>query len=175
MLSFLHNFAHKSEIRESKDEILLGEIVRAMARQGYPTIQFVASSDIQRVRFRAIGDASLHSVFVTLDRKTGGGMLSEALIGSKATLRITAEIKNRIADPDDLVAMYRTDLANILKLPALGGIRLNHELNSVLATTQQLIDIDQFVMKGDPGVERLGRLLASTIDRLREKLLPYKK
>jgi hypothetical protein len=174
VLSFLQNFAHKAELRESKDEILIGEIVRAMARQGYPTIQFQASDDIQRVRFRA-RDEVLHSVFVTLDRKTGSGALSAALIGSKATLRITAEIKNRLADPDDLVKMYRTDLANLFKMPALGGIKLNHELNSVLATTQQIIDIDQYVSKGEPGVERLGRLLSETIGKLREKLVPYKK
>jgi hypothetical protein len=175
VLSFLQNFAHKAELRESKDEILIGEIVRAMARQGYPTIQFHASDDIQRVRFRAVTDEVLHSVFVTLDRKTGSSALSAALIGSKATLRVTAEIKNRLADPDDLVKMYRTDLANLFKMPALGGIKLNHELNSVLATTQQIIDIDQYVSKGEPGVEKLGRMLSETIGKLREKLVPYKK
>src|SRR5690349_18384112 len=129
MLSLLQNFAHKAEIRESKDEILIGEMVRAMARQGFPTIQFLASGDIQRVRFRTVGDPTLHSVFITLDRKTGTGALSAALIGSKATLQITAEVKNRMADPDDLIKMYRTDLANLFKMPVLGGIRLNHELN----------------------------------------------
>lgn len=36
MLGFLQNFAHKSEMRESRDEMLVGEIVRAMARRGHP-------------------------------------------------------------------------------------------------------------------------------------------
>lgn len=175
MISLLQNFAHKAEIRESKDEILLGEIVRAMARQGHVTIQFHASDDLQRVRFRTASDPLLHSVFVTLDRKTGTGALSAALLGSKATLRVTAEIVNRIADPDDLVAMYKTDLANLFRLPVLGGIKLNHELNSVLATTQLVIDIDDYA-PSDPGkVEALGKLLARTIDALREKLAPFKK
>jgi hypothetical protein len=175
MLSFLQNFAHKAEIRESKDEILIGEIVRAMGRQGFPAIQFMASGDIQRVRFRTVTDPVLNSVFVTLDRKTGTGALSAALIGSKATLHITAEIKNRMADPDDLIKMYRTDIANIFKMPMLGGIKLNHELNSVLATTQQLIDIDDYVLKGEPGVQKLVGLLSKTIGTLKEKLVPYKK
>lgn len=175
MLSLLQNFAHKAEIRESKDEILIGEIVRAMARQGFPSIQFTASGDLQRVRFRTTGDPVLNSVFITLDRKTGTGALSAALIGSKATLLVTAEIKNRMADPDDLVKMYRTDLANIFKMPVLGGIKLNHELNSVLATTQHLIDIDDYVLKGDPGVQKLVALLSKTIGTLRDKLQPYKK
>lgn len=175
MFSMLQNFAHKAEIRESKDEILIGEMVRAMARQGYPSIQFTASGDIQRVRFRTISDPLLHSVFVTLDRKTGSGALSAALLGSKATLLITAEIKNRMADPDDLIKMYRTDLANLFKMPVLGGIRLNHELNSVLATTQHIIDIDDYVLKGEPGVQKLIGLMSSTLGTLKEKLAPYKK
>ena len=175
MFSLLQNFTHKAEIRESKDEILIGEIVRAMSRQHCPTIQFMASDDLQRVRFRTIRDPVLNSVFVTLDRKTGTGALSAALIGSKATLSITAEIKNRMADPDDLVKMYRTDLANIFKMPMLGGTKLNHELNSVLATTTLVIDIDDYVLKGDKGVDKLVALLAKTIDGLREKLAPYKK
>ncbi|MEQ1504819.1 MAG: hypothetical protein ABMB14_21470 [Myxococcota bacterium] len=175
MLSILQHFSHKAEIRESKDEILVGEIVRAMARQGFPTIQFLASDDLQRIRFKTLGDPVLNSAFVTVDRKTGTGALTAALIGSKATLRITAELKNRMADPDDLVAMYRTDLANLFKLPVLGGIRLNHELNSVLATTQQVIDIDEFVSKGEPGVQKLVALLQRTLGALRDKLAPYKK
>ncbi len=175
MFSLMQSFAHKAEIRESKDEILVGEIVRAMSRQGHPSIGFLASGDIQRVRFLTVRDPLLHSVFVTLDRKTGSGAISAALLGSKATLRITAEVKNRMADPDDLVAMYKTDLQNLFKMPVLGGIKLNHEMNSVLATLQVIIEIDDYVMKGYAGVQKLETLLSSRIDQLKEKLAPYKK
>ena len=108
MLGFLQNFAHKSEMRESKDEMLLGEIVRAMARQGHPAVAFRAGNDRQTVRFKCVSDPLLHSVFVILDRRTGSGALSAAILGSKATLRITAEVKNRIADPDEIkgLALY---------------------------------------------------------------------
>lgn len=175
MFDLLQNFAHKSEIRESKDEILVGEVVRAMARMGYVTIHFTANDDLQRVRFKALGDPVLHSVFVTLNRMSGTGALSAALVGSKATLTFTAEVKNRMADPDDLLAMYKTDLANLFKMPVLGGIKLNHELSSVLATSSELVDIDRYVLKGEAGVERLTALLRARIDALREKLAPYKK
>ncbi len=171
MLSFLAQFNHKAEIRESKDEMLVGEIVRAMARNGCPTIAFRAHDDRQRIRFKTIADATLHSVWITLDRKTGTGALSAALLGSKATLTISAEVKNLVTDPDDLVAMYRTDLANLFKMPMLGGIKLNHELNSVYATTTTVIEIDDYVMKGDEGADRL----AAQVDKLREKLVPYKR
>jgi len=175
MFGLMQNFTNKAELRESKDEILVGEIVRAMSRQGHPSISFRANDDWQRVRFKTVTDPVLWSVFVTLDRKTGTGVLSQALLGSKATLRVSAELKNRLADPDDLIAMYKTDFANILKMPVMGGIKLNHELNSVFATTQQVIEIDHYVGKGDAGVEKLSRLLDGIIGRLRDKLVDYKK
>ena len=175
MFNILAQFNHKAEIRESKDEILVGEIVRAMGRSGYPSIAFRAHSDRQLVRFKATKDPVLQSVNIILDRKTGTGALSAAILGSKATLQITAEIRNRLTDPDDLIAMYKTDLANLFKVPMMGGIKLNHELNSVFATTTKIIEIDDYVMKGEPGVQKMTELLSSTIGALREKLLPYKR
>jgi len=175
MFSFLQQFTHKAELRESKDEILIGELVRAMARQGHPAVSFKAHGGAQQVRFKTVRDPVLHSVFIRLDRKTGTGAVSGALFGSKATLVITAEVKNRLSDPDDLVKMYKTDLANLLKMPALGGIKLNHQLNSVFATTRKLIEIDHYVGKGDAGVAKFSKMLDTTVGQLREKLVPYKK
>lgn len=175
MFGMIAKFNHKAEIRESKDEILVGEIVRAMARQRLTAVRFRASDDRQLVKFRALEDPVLSHVFVTLDRKTGTGMLSAALLGSKATLTISAEVKNYLSDPDDLVAMFRTDLANIFKLPIMGGIKLNHELNSVFATTTVIIDIDDYVLKGEAATQALVALLNHKIGELRARLVPFKK
>jgi hypothetical protein len=174
MLGLLNKFNHKAEMRESKDEILVGELVRAMARQGGIAVTFAANDDIQRVKFKLLNDPILDSVFVTLDRKTGTGAVGAAF-GSKATLTVSAETKNYISDPDDLVMMYRTDLANLFRLPVMGGVKLNHELNSIFATTTLIIDIDNYVLKGDPGVQALMAQLQRTIHELRERLRPYKK
>ncbi|MEM9553788.1 MAG: hypothetical protein AAGC60_05995 [Acidobacteriota bacterium] len=175
MLGFLNQFAHKAELRESKDEILLGELVRVASRKGWPTISFQAGSDRQRVRFLTVGDPLLYSLFVTLDRRTGSGMIGEKLLGSKATLAFSAEIKNRLADPDDLVHMFRTDLANVFKMPVIGGVKLNHELNSVFATVTKIIEIGDFVLQGQQGTAQLQQMLDSTVGELRSKLEPYKK
>ena len=175
MFGILQSFNNQAEMRESKDEMLVGEIVRAMARRNHPAISFLANNDWQRVRFKTPTDPLLFSIFVTLDRKTGTGMLTEALLGSKATLRITAEVKNSLSDPDDLINMYKTDLANIMKMPMLGGIKLNHQMNSVFATTQTVIEIGDYVQKGDAGTEKLVALLSKIEGQLREKLEPYKK
>jgi hypothetical protein len=146
-----------------------------MARQGYPACGFAAHSDWQRVAFRTVGDPVLHQVYLTLNRMTGSSALGEALLGSKATLTVTAEVKNLMADPDDLLAMYRTDLANLFKMPALGGIKLNHEMNSIFATSTQYIEIGRYVMKGEEGADALVQLLDGTIDALRERLKQYKR
>jgi hypothetical protein len=175
MFNILAQFNHKAELRESKDEILIGEIVRSMARAGHPSIAFRAHSDRQMVRFKTVRDPMLHSVYIVLDRKSGTGVISAALIGSKATLRVTAEVRNRMTDPDDLIEMYKTDLANLFKIPMMGGIKLNHELDSVFATTTKIIEIDDYVFKGEPGVQKMTDLLTRTIDALREKLAPYKR
>ncbi len=175
MFSFLSAFAHASEMRESKDEILVGEIVRSMARRGWPAISFRANDDRQIVTFKTLNDPVLFSVRIILDRRTGQGVLSQAVLGSKATLQVAAEVRNFLADPDDLLNMYKTDLQNIFKLPVMGGIKLNHELNSVFARTNKVISIDDHINKGDKSAAKLEGLLGGTIDALKEKLAPYKK
>ncbi len=175
MLSFLNQFKHGQEMRESKDEILVGELVRAMARLGFPAFGFRADSGDQWIKFKSLRDPMLNSVTIVVDRKTGGSMLQQAIIGSKATLAFTAEVKNYMADPDDLIKMFRTDLQNIFKMPMLGDVRLDHQLNSVLATKRMLIDIDDYILKGDESIARMMQLAQGVIGELREKLAPYKK
>ena len=60
-------------------------------------------------------------------------------------------------------------------MPMLGGIKLNHQMNSVFATTQTVIEIGDYVQKGDAGTEKLVALLSKIEGQLREKLEPYKK
>ena len=174
MFGLLAKFSHDAEMRESKDEMLVGEIVRSMARRNCPSIEFRAHDDRQRIRFLTIDDPVLYSVLVILDRRTGSGAISEALLGSKATLRLTAQVRNNLSDPDDLVKMYKTDLANLFKMPAIGGIKLNHALNSVFATTQLVIEIGDYVGR-DRDPAKLEQLLVGQIDTLKEKLAPYQK
>ncbi|MFD0535784.1 hypothetical protein ACFQY7_20590 [Actinomadura luteofluorescens] len=102
-------------------------------------------------------------------------MLQQAVLGSKATLTFVAEVKNHIADPDDLVAMFRTDMANMLRSPWFGDVKLDHQLNSITATKKQLIDIDDYADADGADRDRLRQLLQGTMQELREKVAPYKK
>lgn len=174
VLKVAANFRHKAEIRESKDEILIGEIVRAMARQGHVADQFVADDDLQRVRFR-MDDDVLSYVHVALDRKTGEGRIASAIVGSKATLSVGGEVKNLLSDPDDVVGMWKTDFKNIAKLGLRGNVKINHEFNSIVGRTTDVIEIDRFVLKGDEGLTALIEHLEDRIGRVREELRRYKK
>jgi uncharacterized ubiquitin-like protein YukD len=174
LMSFFADRERNAELRESKDEMFVGELVRAMARRGWPTISFNANSDYQRVGFKALDDKVLSSVYLTVDRLTGSGVIGAALIGSKAYLSVTCELKNYLADPDDLIAMYRTDMANLFKL-AWQDVKINHEYNAIHGTTKQIIELDHYVGKGDPGIAALVALLDNEITRIRTKLAPFKK
>ena len=171
-LSFIHNFSHRQEILESRDEMLMGELITVMAELGYPVIGLRSNADYQRIQFLTLKDPVLHSVVLTLDRKTGG--ITGKVIGNKATLTIQAEVKNYLADPDDVLEMYRTDLANILRMPILGQTKINHQFNSVIATTTRIIDIDR-LLESAGGRPELQQTLQSLIADLREKIARYKK
>lgn len=174
MFSFLSKFQYRAEMRESKDEILIGELIMVMAALGYHTIRFHAHDDWQAVTFKPKNDTVLHTMSLILDRKTGDSVLQQALVGSRATLRFQGEVKNYLADPDDLINMYKTDLQNVFKMPILGNVRLDHQLNSVLATRIHVIDIDKYILK-EGTREYLTELVTKTIDELRERLQQYKK
>lgn len=168
------HFKHKAEIRESKDEILIGEIVRVMGRKGHVADEFAADGETQRVRFRMRDDV-LSYVHVALDRKTGEGRVASAVIGSKATITIAGEVRNHLSDPDDVVSMWKSDFKNIAKIGLRGNVKVNHELNSIVGKTTDLIEIDKMVLKGEEGLTRLTEHLEDRIARVREALAQYKK
>lgn len=174
LMSFFADRERKAELRESKDEMMVGEVVRAMSRKGWPATGFYAHSDFQRVKFKALTDDVFSTVYITIDRKSGTGALSEALMGSKATVMITGEVKNFLADPDDLVAMYKTDLANLFKI-SWADVKINHEYNSIFGTTRQIIEINHFIGQGEAGIQRLVAFMEQELARVREKLRSYKK
>lgn len=174
LLKALNTYAHKSELRESKDEILVGEMLRGLSHHGWVCHQLVATGDRQQVGFKVPGDPVLSAVYLVVDRRTGSGAVSAA-IGSKTTLAIAAETSNKLSDPDDLAEMWRTDLANLFKVPVRGEVRVNHQLNKAIARTHHLIDIDQYVQGTQVDASQFVPWLISQVDNLREHLRPLKK
>ena len=70
LLGMVNKFKHKGEIRESKDEILIGEMIYLFSLQGWPCTGFTrkllgvevtaTTSYMQNVRFRTLNDPVLH-------------------------------------------------------------------------------------------------------------------
>jgi hypothetical protein len=166
--------AHKAELRESKDEIAVGAIVRGLSHRGWVCHRIQAHSDRQALGFRLPGDPVLSAVYLVVDRRSGSGLISQSL-GSRTVLGFTAEMRNKISDPDDLATMWRTDLANLFKLPVAGEVRVNHQLNSVSARTFHLVDLDAYVQGTQVNIDPLVDWVVQQVDALREHLRPLKK
>lgn len=174
VLDLAARFRHKREMRESKDEILVGEVVRAMARRGHVADRFAAEPDLQRVRFR-MDDPVLGYVHVALDRKTGESRVGAAVVGSKATMTVAGEVRNLLSDPSDVLGMWRSDLRNAARLGLGGAVKVDHELNSVVGRTTDVVEIDRFVLNGEEGLQALIDHLENRIERVREALRPFKR
>ena len=174
LFNSMANHAHKSELRESKDEIVCGEIIRGLSHRGWRPHRMVAHSDRQQLGFKLPGDPVLSAVYLVVDRRSGSGSISQAL-GSRTTLRFTAEMRHKVSDPDDLAAMWRTDLANLFKMPVAGEVRVNHQLNTITARTYHLIDLDDYVQGHSVTAGPLVDWIVGQVDNLREQLRPLKK
>lgn len=148
-----------------KDMVVFGEIVHIMDQKGYPCIGFHAGEGFKSGRFLIQGPV-LFALTIALDKKIAG----------KGLLSLTAEVRNKLADPDDMIAMLKTDFSNMFKIPLLGQIKVNHEYNTVYAKTTTLASISSYVeSKGVVNRARLQDDLLEIVTRLEETLRPFKK
>lgn len=163
-IKFFTDIAQKFEELTSKDEMVFGEIVRIMEKRGYPCIGFHAASGFQSGRFLIEGPV-LFALTVALDKKlAGAGFLS-----------LTAEVRNKLADPDDMITMFKTDFSNIMKVPLLGQIKVNHEYNTIFAKSTTLTNINSYVSKNVVDANKLEADLMEIRERLEEALKKFKK
>lgn len=174
LFNAMTSYAHKSELRESKDEIICGEIIRGLSHRGWRCYRITADSDKQTMGFKIPDDPVLSALYLMVDRRSGSGAISQSL-GSKTVIGFTAQMRHKITDPDDLATMWRTDLANLFKIPVSGEVRINHQLNTVDAKTFYLVDLDQYVRGTTVTAGPLVDWIAAQVDSLRERLRPLKK
>jgi hypothetical protein len=174
LFNAMTNYSHKSELRESKDEIVCGELIRGLSHAGWRCHRIVADSGRQLIGFKLPDDEVLSAVYIVVDRKTGSGALSAGM-GSRTVMGFTAEIRNKLSDPDDLATMWKTDLANLFKMPVAGEVRINHQLNTVNARTYYVVNLDQYVTGTTVNTEPLVGWVIEQVNALREHLRPLKK
>lgn len=174
LFNAMTNYSHKSELRESKDEIVCGELIRGLSHNGWRCHRIVADSGRQLIGFKLPDDEVLSAVYIVVDRKTGSGAVSAGM-GSRTAIGFTAEIRNKVSDPDDLAAMWKTDLANLFKVPVAGEVRINHQLNTVTARTYYVVNLDQYVSGTTVQTQPLVGWTIEQVNALREHLRPLKK
>ena len=150
----------------SKDEIIFGEIVRLFVTKGQPVITFAAQEGRQSARFLLQNDV-LFSLTVTLDQK----------IGSASLLSMTAEVRNKLADPDDMIEMFKTDFGNLTKIPLFGQIKVNHEYNTIYAHVSAMKSLNTYMGEkvGDVKTDVLSQDLDQMVQQLTDSLRKYKK
>lgn len=165
MLKALTNMFQAYQEMTSKDEIVFGEVIRMMVEAGKPMISFNATEGYQFARF-LMNDEVLYSVEITLDKK----------VGSISTLTFRGTCRNQMADPDDMISMFKTDFQNILKMPIFGQMKINHEYNSVHATTAGVRKLGDY-MTGRAQVNRpmLEQDVHAKIGEVKEALRKFKK
>lgn len=165
MLKALTNIFQAYQEMTGKDEIVFGEIIRWMIEQGRPMVGFSAQEGYQRARF-LMNDEVLHSLEIILDKK----------VAAISTLTFRGQCRNQLADPDDMISMFKTDFQNILKMPIFGQMKVNHEYNSVYATTAGVRKLGDY-MSGRGQVNRpvLEQDLNSKINDVREALRKFKR
>lgn len=174
LFNAMTNYSHKSELRESKDEIVCGELIRGLSHSGWRCHRLVADSGKQVMGFKLPDDEVLSAVYIVVDRKTGSGALSAGM-GSRTVMGFIAEIRNKLSDPDDLATMWKTDLANLFKMPVAGEVRINHQLNTVNARIYYVVNLDQYVTGTTVNTEPLVGWAIEQVNALREHLRPLKK
>lgn len=174
LFNAMTNYAHKSELRESKDEIVCGQLIAAMSHHGWRPFRIMADSDKQTMGFKIPGDDVLSAVYLMVDRKSGSGSVS-ATMGSRTVIGFTAEMRNKVSDPDDLAIMWKTDFANLLKMPVAGEVRINHQLNTVNARTYYLVNLDDYVKGSTVDTSSLVPWVVQQVNALKEQLRPLKK
>lgn len=165
MLAALTNVFQAYQEYTSKDEMVFGELISYMIDQGRPMVNFSAAEGYQRARF-LMHDEILYTLEITLDKK----------IGSISTLNLKGTCRNQVADPDDMIAMFKTDVMNILKMPMFGQMKINHEFNSVHATVGSVRKLSEYMAsRTEVKREMLGADIEEKIKEVREALRKFKK
>lgn len=165
LLKFFSDLSQSFSEFTSRDEMVFGEMIRIFQKRGYPCIGFTAKEGYQSGRFLIEGEV-LFAIKVTLDKKVGGAGL----------LSITAEVRNKMADPDDMITMFKTDFSNIAKIPLLGAIKVNHEYNTIYAKSTSLTKISSYMeSRGVVNSAKLETDLMNIVNQLEETLRKFKK
>ena len=167
MHDLIRQFPPRPATTGNRNELVVGEVVRAMARLGHPSVLFRIRETQQVLSFRPVDHAHVTALHVTIHRPTGNTALSTAMFGNQVRLDVVAERRQRQSHPAELLDAARAQAA---PTEADNGVRIEQEHSSILASTHVDIDIDSLRSPGEPLTAPLESLMRSTIQMLEQAL-----
>jgi len=168
------NFTHSRELKESKDEIFVGELINYMYKNGAVLIDIQTdNTNNHSLTFKFVNHPILNTLKIGVSRKVEG--LVSSIVGSQTILSIQAIIRNEVVEPEDIIKMYHTDFKNMFKVPMFGNVKVNHDLNYIIAETSYIVDLNKFVSSDGVDKESIFEKLNDIINTLSTHLEPLKK
>lgn len=170
MHDLIRQFPPPASTTDGRQERLIGEVIRAMARLEHPSIRFQIRDDRQVLSFRAANHPTITTLHVILERGARGAVLSEAMLGSSMSLHIVAEQRQALSHPEALLDAARSQQ----RAPwTYRDVQVSQEHASVLASRR--IDIPTGAMSptGSPEADTLVQLMKRAIETLSEALAAH--
>ena len=116
--------AHRRELGESHDEIVLGEVIAAMAETGHSVVEIASDPDVQRVRFLEPGDVRRYGVRVTISRL--------GATGRAVSLDVELERRTFFTSPDEIIHLR----------PPERDPSLRRKLNALIASATRRLSME---------------------------------
>ena len=118
---------HRRELSESHDEIVLGEVIAAMAETGHSVVEIASDLDVQRVRFLEPGEVGRYGVRVTISRL--------GATGRAVSLGVELERRTFFSSPDEIIPLRPAELDPSLR----------RELNALIASATRRLSVEGLV------------------------------
>jgi hypothetical protein len=163
----IRKFSTRAHAADGCNEVVIGEVIRAMARLGHPSILFRIRDDRQILSFRATHHPTITTFHVIFDHISGQTLLSEAMFGNQIRLHVVAEQRQRLSHPAELLRAAELQHAHAWEQDE---VSISQEQSSTLATTTVDVQPDQLNQSNPSASKTLSTLLQAAIENLSSAL-----
>ena len=167
MHNLIRHFPPTSPTTNARHERLIGEVIRAMARLGHPSIRFQIRDDRQVLSFRATNHPTITALHVILEQGARGTVFSEPKLGSQLQLHIVAEQQQTLTRPEALLDVAR---AQHQASCTYGDVQVSQEHASMLASKRMDVPPGGSAPTGSSPADTLSSMVAHTVDALADAL-----
>lgn len=167
MHNLIRHFPPPSSTTGARHERLIGEVIRAMARLGHPSIRFQIRDDRQVLSFRATNHPAITTLHVILEQGVRSTVFSEGRLGSQLQLHIVAEQQQTLSRPEALLDVAR---AQHQAPCTYGDVQVSQEHASVLASRCMDVPLSGSAPTSSSPVDTLSSMVAHAVDALADAL-----